>query len=82
MNEMKMSKEAFVDWMGLAETEAFFNYLKDSIKEESGLVANRICNGGMITEQEIIVQSTTCVALLRISEIDYEEIDDFYKQEE
>lgn len=76
-----MNEEAFKEWLENPATEYFFKYLKDSIKEESELVAEAIANGGLISEEDQIRIATTCVTLQRISEIDLEEILEFYTEE-
>lgn len=75
-----MNLEIFEEWLEDPTTEYFMKYLKDSIKEESELVTETIANNGVLSENEQIRIGMTCVTLDRISEIDFEEIDNFYKK--
>jgi len=63
-------------------TEYFFKYLTDSAKEESELLAETILSGGIVGEMEQKRISTTCATLISISEIDLQEVDDFYIRED
>ena len=77
-----MEKEAFQEWLDNPVTEYVFKYLKDSVKEEVELIAESIASGGIISENEQISKSAICATLIRIAEIDYEEIDGFYEKED
>jgi len=77
-----MRHEIFKDWLELPTTQYFFKYLKDSIKEESEIVAELICNGGSMTEEEMKDKAMLCVTMKHIAEIEFEEIETFYKSED
>lgn len=75
-------EEDFKEWLENPVTEYFRKYLKDSAREEAELLAEDILQGVVIENSAQIKISTICSTLNRISEIDYEEIDTFYKKEE
>jgi len=77
-----MRPEIFKDWLELPTTQYFFKYLEDSVKEESELVAETVCNGGHMTEEEMRVKATICLTMKQISEINFEEIDEYYHRED
>lgn len=56
----------------------FLKYLKDSIKEESEIIADIIISGGIIEEREQIRTIAVCATLERIADITLEEIEEFY----
>ena len=73
-------KEMFKEWLDNPISELFFKYLKDSAKDDARLVGETIYSGGMIEKEEQIRISTTCATLIRISDIDYDEIESFYEE--
>jgi len=77
-----MNEERYQEWLENPVTEYFLKYLTDSSKEESELLADMIISGGIVGELEQKRISTTCATLISISEIDFEEIDEFYKRED
>lgn len=73
-----MDKDRFAEWLENPVTEYFIKYLKDSAKEESGLVADAIMNGDVVPVDDQIRVATLGMTLIQISEIDFQEIDTFY----
>lgn len=80
--KMQVSPEQFEDWLENPVTEVFMKYLKDSVKDESESVADLISGGGYISEMEQAKIGSVCVTLTSISEIELEEILEFYKRED
>jgi hypothetical protein len=74
-----LNQELFSEWLEDPVTEYFMKYLNDSIKHESGLIAESISGNSVISEAEQIRIGSMCVTLERISEIDFEEIEEFNK---
>ena len=72
----------FQEWAESPVTEYIRKYLKDSIKEESELMADSIISGGIVSENEQIRVSTLCETLDQIAEISLDEIEDFYTTED
>ena len=77
-----MDKEMYQEWLENPATEYFFKYLKDSAKEESEMVADVILEGGYLEKEEQIRISSICATLIRISDIEYDEIESFYNEKE
>ena len=77
-----ITEEMFQDWLESPVTEYLHKYLKDSIKEESELVADAIVSGGIISENEQIRTGTLCETLERIKDISLDEIQEFYHKDE
>jgi len=77
-----VNPEAWAEWVESPVTEYFFKYLADSAKEESELLAEMILSGGIVGDIEQKRISTTCATLISISEIELQEIDDFYIRED
>jgi len=77
---VKISQNQFDEWLESPVTEIFRKYLKDSAKEEVDLVTNLIMGGGVVSDHEQIRVSTTSLILNQISEIDIEEINEFYEE--
>ncbi len=73
-------KDQFTEWLEHPVTEVFLRYLKDSAKEEADLITDLIMNGGNVNEQDQIRVSTTCLLLNQISEIEIDEINEFYEE--
>ena len=75
-------KEEFNEWLDSYITLYFMDYLMDSIKDESTQLAEGIASGGIFTEAEQVGIAATCATLQRIAEINYDEIEDFYREGE
>jgi len=75
-----MNSQQFQEWLENPATEIFLKYLKDSAKDEAQLVSDTILNGSVFDVNEQIKISTVCITLNEISEITFEEIDDFYQE--
>lgn len=75
-----MNSQQFQEWLENPVTEIFLKYLKDSAKDEAQLVSESILNGSVFDLNEQIKVSTLCITLTEISEITFEEIDDFYEE--
>lgn len=77
-----MNKEQFIDWQESYVTEIVFKYLIDKIRFQAENIAETIVSGGVVDEtfqREIAAES---VAVRDLVEIEYNEIEDFYRKEE
>lgn len=77
-----MNKETFQEWMENEVTQWVMHYLTDSAKEEREIISEAIFNGAIIPENEQISKSAICATLIRISELEFEEIEEFYNEKE
>lgn len=75
-----MNKELFKEGLESPAVEYLFKYLKDSAIEESEILSETIINGGYIPKEEQIQKSTICATLNSIADIEFEEIESFYKE--
>lgn len=76
-----MSKESWEEWLEHPVTEQFLKYLKDSANQEVDLLSEGIKGGSILSEKEQVSVSVLYRTLEEISEIDYEEIIDFYTED-
>lgn len=75
-----MTKDEFQDWVNDPVTKEFRKYLSDSADEEAELLKETIMSGNVIPEvdqYQVVIMNNL---FRRIIEIDYEEIDGFYKR--
>ena len=70
----------FQEWVENPVTEDILKYLIDSAKEESDIIAQTIFNGGIVEESEQIRVASECITLQRVTEITFEEIEEFYEE--
>lgn len=63
-------------------TEYVFKYLKDSADDEAEILREGILGGSIFTEAEQIRISVIYATLISISEIELEEIENFYEEKE
>lgn len=75
-----MTQDQWKEWKESPATEYFLKYLKDSVKEESSIVAETIASGGTLDVEEQIRIATICETLNRIADIELEEIEEFYEE--
>ena len=74
-----MTKDEFNDWVDDPVTIEFRKYLSDSADEEAEILKETIMGGNVIPEvdqYQVVIMNNL---FRRIIEIDYEEIDGFYK---
>jgi len=74
-----MTKDEFEDWVNDPVTKEFRKYLSDSADEEAEILKETIMSGTVVAEVDqyrIVIMNNL---FRRIIEIDYEEIDGFYK---
>lgn len=76
-----MNEEQMREWREQEASEYFFKYLEDQAKETATFLAQRIVDGGIVPEDEQLRIATECATLTSITEIDFEEIETFYKEE-
>ncbi len=75
-----MTSDEFDDWANDPVTKEFRKYLSDSADEEAELLKETIMSGNVIPEvdqYQVVIMNNL---FRRIVEIDYEEIEGFYKQ--
>ena len=77
-----MNQETYQDWLENPATEYFFKYLKDESKEEARLLAEIIMGGNILSDEEQIRVAAECATLIRISELEYTDIEIFYQEKE
>ena len=77
-----INPEQFSEWLEDPATLIVLKYLKDSATSEVELLTEGIKGGAILSEGEQIRVSTIIATLERISEIELEEIEEFYKIEE
>lgn len=77
-----IEKESWEEWLEHPITEQFRRYLKDSSNQEVTLLTDSIKGGAILSEKEQVSVSVLYRTLEEISEIDYEEINDYYIKEE
>lgn len=77
-----MKEESLQEWLENPVTEYFFKYLQDQIKDTSTLLAERISNGGVVPIEEQIELATECLTMKRVTEVTYEEINEYYLDKE
>ncbi len=75
-----MDKSDFTDWKENPVTCYFLKYLKDSAQEEASMLADLIVGGDVVSEIEQAKVATLSMTLIHISEIEYEEITEFYTE--
>ena len=80
-DQNRPSKDQFQEWKEDRVTLWVNQYLKDSITEEAEILSETIANGGILSELEQVSTSALISTLRRISEIGFEEIEDFYTEE-
>jgi len=74
-----MTKDEFEDWVNDPVTKEFRKYLSDSADEEAEILKETIITGNIVPEVDqyrIVIMNQL---FRRIIEVDYEEIEDFYK---
>lgn len=74
-----MEKKDLQEWLENPVTKYFLEYLKDSAEDEAKPIVNDILSGIIVEPMEQMRAATTCAILIRMSEIDYEEIEGFYE---
>lgn len=77
-----MNKELFNEWLENPVTEYVFKYFIDSVKEDTINLAEIITSGGVIDEKEQIQIAARCAKILEFTQIEYDEIIDFYTEGE
>lgn len=76
-----MTKNDFDEWLENPVTEYVFQYLKDSISNDTLLLANDIAYGSIVEEVKQVVVATRFEKIKAIIEIQLEEIETFYREE-
>lgn len=74
-----MRKEDFDEWREGEITQQVMKYWKDSAEDEAEYLKQQLLGGGLLTEAEQIKISTIYATLERIAEIEFEDIELFYK---
>ncbi len=74
-----MNEEMFQEWKESPLTQKVFKYLLDLCDDTANPIAERIKNGGIFSQEEQLKIATECVTLLRVTEITFEEIEQFYE---
>jgi len=78
---MLMKPEQMEEWLENPVTEYFRSYLKDSAKEAAEIVSDDILNGEIVPELEQAKAASMCMTLTRMSEVTFEEIENFYEEQ-
>ena len=74
-----MTKDEYEDWQNDPVTIEFKKYLDDSATEEAEILKEAIMDGQIIPEVDQYQTAIMNQLFRRIIEIDFEEIDGFYK---
>lgn len=77
-----MNEDEWKEWRENPITNYFFKYLKNESRAEAVMLADIIQNGNILSESEQIQISTECATLIRIADIEYDDIESFYNEKE
>jgi len=75
-----MLKAEFDEWLDDSVTKCFLQYLRDSAKEESKIVADMIMGGDIVPLDDQLRISTLAITLIQTAEVSFDEIEGFYQQ--
>lgn len=77
-----MDETSFKEWLEEPATEYFMKYISDLAEDEVDTLKDGIIGGAILSERDQVRVAALVEAMGRISEIDLEEIEEFYRKEE